>query len=733
MRQFTYSKRRANPLYRKWAILLCACWVTVSSLSAQTTPSSAPTPAEATLYGVIQGDQNQIRFYWETRNWPVWLSGYQIKYREPGSDSWTPVHQGTVFPSFQPERNWKSQGLSEEEVATLLSVRTQTFGQRIPDRPTNEVIALLRQFDGLQSGDRLSQKRDFNLALFSGFALVEKMAGPVSEYEQRVYGLFTVDDQGQADNDPVSTWQAQVFDRTEPTLAEVQQSVKDGVVVLDWEYPSPLAQARALFGFWIYREDPVTKEWIPLVKTPLGDAKRDPSTFQFRFYDTEGNALLNQRYAIVGESMFQESFGQTVIDFEADRFLPMPRPFIANHTVVNDADILLDWTYPDNAMDRLKGFYVERATNGVFTRVSPLLSPHLRAFTDQGEKQYASVYDFRLVAVDKWDKEWIGRRLPLLYLGRSRPPKPSGLTGEFLVKNGTHGVMLKWTPVPATDLRTDTFRISSDLTDPGNLLLQTQIQPIKGNRYFYPLPINGGRWINVAVVPFTEEGISGEPAKVSVYIPTIQLPSPTRLNASFDKNAYSLQLKWSYSEHVPDLEGFQILMDGAPLEDLGQLDPDRRSCVIESEDFEKGSTHRISIVAVGGVEDPEPSMPLPILIQHERPQKDVPVPTGLAVGLKVAKKGKPVATLSWDIPENLEEEGLIGYALMVDYAQEGNIRRLNSLPPLAGPKFEYPLPAIANRHQFTFRLAAISKNNKTGPFAEAILTLPEAPEKGVTQ
>jgi hypothetical protein len=129
----------------------------------------------------------------------------------------------------------------------------------------------------------------------------------------------------------------------------------------------------------------------------------------------------------------------------------------------------------------------------------------------------------------------------------------------------------------------------------------------------------------------------------------------------------------------------------------------------------------------------DPSLPAPVWIRTDRLPEGILPPAGLAVVLVEDSSGAVTATLNWNPEENLEEAGLVGYALMVDYAQEGNVRRLNSLPPLSGPEFSYALPSVKDRRQFTFRLAAITKENKLGPFAEATVLLPEPTEEEIPQ
>jgi hypothetical protein len=562
-----------------------------TALMAETTPAPAggqPYP-EAVLYGHVEPEQGRVRLYWETRNWPQWLEGYAIKSRSGQSD-WSDLHADVIRPNFHPVRDWSNQGLTEAEVAALLAAREATFGQRIPDRPAEEVLALLRRYDGLQSGDRLSQKMDYNIALFSGFAYIDHVPGGAG---QRAYGLFPVDREGTVSPEPVSTWQA----RPEKPVIEqpvvVEQSVSDGVIVLEWKYAREEARQQALFGFRIYRQDKATGEWINLVETPIGSIEGDADSLHFNFYDTLGNPTEDQIYVLQAVNMFQQSFGQTESAFQAERFRPLPRPQIASHRVVNDADVLVEWSYPEKAAGRVKGFYVERAQNGTFNRISALLPPDTRNFADDGYKEYSQVYDYRVVAVDKWDKEWSGSRIILLYLGQSRPPQPTNLKGSLVIQKGQPGILLQWEPTPAADKRTRSFRILSDVNEPGNLLLQSQIEAFSGNRFFFPLKTNGGRWIEMGLLPITGEGITGDPATVEVYMPIIKLPPVTGVASSFDRNSYSVELSWDYPTNLADLSGFRVLMDGKAVPGIGELPADARSAVISSDTFKKGETYRL--------------------------------------------------------------------------------------------------------------------------------------------
>lgn len=687
---------------------------------------------EATLYGFVEPEQDLVRLYWETRNWPLWLNGYRLRVRQGSGNDWQDLHTDPIRPSFHPERDWTNQGLTEEDRAKLMQVRAESFGTRIPDRTSEEVLTLLRNYDGLQSGDRLSQKSDFNIALFSGFAYLDHL--PVdtgASVGEREYGLFAVDNAGYTASTPVSTWQAQVLSPENGAPPKVEQHVWDGIVVLKWRYDRATARERALFGFDIYRLDKESGEWELLVNNPIGSNEGDDNSLHFTFHDNAGNANVDQTYAIVGRNMFQTTFGRTEIPFLADRFRPLPTAEIARHMVVNEADVQIDWNYPADAADRVTGFYVERAENGEFERISTLLPPQSRTFRDSGSKEYSKVYDYRVIAIDKWDVEWAGPRIVLLYLGQSRPPQPENFRGSFQVQKGQPGILLEWDLPSVRDQRTASFRILSDATEQGNLRLQAQIKPFQGNRYFYPLDISGGRFIRVGLLPITEEGITGEPATTDIYMPALQLPPVTGVTASFDRNAYSVELNWEYDESFHDLKGFRILMDGQPVPGMMDWPADTRSVTFSSDTFEKGLKPRFSVLAVGGVRPAEASLPTTVWIRSDRLPEGVEPPADLKVVLVEQEEGPAVAQLSWTTPKDLEEAGLVGYALMVDYAQEGNIRRLNSLPPLAGPQFKYTLPGLEDRSSFTFQLAAITRENTLGPVSEAVLQVPE-PVPGTT-
>jgi hypothetical protein len=684
--------------------------------------------SEAVLFGTVESSESRIRFYWETRNWPLWLAGYRIKYRNSSDDQWTDLHPDPILPTFDPVRDWSNQGLRPDEVASLMTARQATFAKRISDRPTGEVLSLLRQYNGLQSGDRLSQKLDYNIALFSGFACIQHL-DPVEleSLTSREYGLFAVDDKGTSSPGPVSTWTTKVHPEGSGAPDVVEFDVDDGVVMIQWKYSKEEARQRGLFGFTVYRQEAGSEEWNRVVQTPLGRTGEDGDNDQYLFLDLEANPTRDARYAVVAQDVFQNEYSRIEDSFVADRFRSLPSPEIVGHKIVNDADVLLDWSFPADHAGRVKGFFVERSEKGVFSRISQLLIPSSRSFSDRDTKEYGRVYDYRIVAIDQYDQEWTGLRKVVLYLGQSKPPAPEDLRGRFLVKEGVPGILLEWEGYATQNSRTAYFRVLSDVTEPGVPRIQSQIEPFQGNRFFYPLNINGGRWLNIGLLPVTPEGITGDPATVEVYMPTIKLPAVTGLKSNFNEKDYSVYLVWNYAEELIDLRGFRILMNGEVVLDSQGLPPDSRQATVVHDNFGKGKSFKFSIVAVGGVEDSSPSVPTAVYIQSERLPEGVQAPDELAVALLEPPDNGPSAVLTWKPVEDFEEAGLKGYALMVDYAQEGNIRRLNSIPPLEGPSYQYRLPKLDDRKVFTFRIAAITKDNQLWPFAEATLELPEPP------
>lgn len=714
-------------------IAACAC----ANLSAQQAASqpSSPDPV-ANLYGTLDPEAPFLRFYWETRNWPEWLAGYRLKERTVGTEDWEPIHPEAISPNFSQERDWANQGLNEKDVQTLLEARLNTFAERIPERPPEEVLYLLIKSNGLKSGDRIAQKLDYNVALYSGFGYLHHFDPLTVEPLEKEYGLFTVDKYGDDAATPISTWITTAFSKLNDAPETINLAVKDDIVGLSWTYKEKTAKARGLFGFHVFRQDPETLEWIPLTQTPIGSSSIKYGIGHYAFNDYEGNASSDQRYAVIAADVFQQDFGRLEVTFEALRFKPLSLPAIATHKIVNDADVFIDWEFPEAENKRVHGFYVERGEKGDYERISALIPADSRDFTDKDTKEYGEVYDYRVVAIDQWEKQWTGYKTSLLYLGQAKPPTPKDLRAQFLVKEGQPGVLLEWEGPNSTNRRTAFNRIVNDITEPGNLLVQSYIEPFQGNRFFYPLTINGGRPIQFGVLPVTPEGISGDPAVVEVYMPVLKLPPASGVFAKFDPTDYEAEITWNYPEETDGLTGFRVLINGTPLPDGLEIAPDERSIIINDDRFERGQTFDFSVVALGGLEDSSPSIAAPLWIRTDRLPEEVTPPEGLSVALVDENPESLVAKLSWQPAEDLKEAGLSGYALMVDYAQEGNVRRLNSLPLLLGPEYTYQLPDAADRKAFTFRLAAITLKNEVGPFSETVLQLPERaaePETNLSQ
>ena len=101
---------------------------------------------------------------------------------------------------------------------------------------------------------------------------------------------------------------------------------------------------------------------------------------------------------------------------------------------------------------------------------------------------------------------------------------------------------------------------------------------------------------------------------------------------------------------------------------------------------------------------------------------DTREPDGLTVEL-VANDHDQFAKLSW-APVDFEKRGVLGYVLYADYASEGNVLRLSSVPLIKSNEYNYKLKDPL-RDSYTFRIAEMRDDRKIGPYAEVSLNIPQ--------
>ena len=77
--------------------------------------------------------------------------------------------------------------------------------------------------------------------------------------------------------------------------------------------------------------------------------------------------------------------------------------------------------------------------------------------------------------------------------------------------------------------------------------------------------------------------------------------------------------------------------------------------------------------------------------------------------------------LCWSAPTGANDK-IEGYAFYSDYAREGNVRRLNSLPIIRDHQFIYTLKN-KQRNTLTIRIATVGKDGVHGRYSEVVIPI----------
>jgi hypothetical protein len=658
------------------------------------------------LHGNVEG--GKLKLYWETRDWPADLYGFNLKRRNlrAAKSEWETLNKRPISPEFIKEKDWSNLGLTENQETDIKSKFDEYLANgQMQVMDNEEVLSVLKEKGGLRSGDRIRMKNDYNLVLMSGFGYVDNTYSPNDSLE---YGIFYVQDNRKEKEAVLDVYKTQNLDNLK---ADIEFNRINPGIELTWKLEKTKVESFGLFGFMVYRNDE------GIVEGALGKYKDDENFVWWKYYDEIVDNTKDYTYAIAPVNMFQFELKQFKKKYEAKRYATLTPPELNELELVEDIHIRLSWNQLNQQiMDRVEGYRVERAEpiKNEFKAISDLLPVDSTSFVDRKYKVYGKNYIYRLVVVDDVGKEWYSKEKKILFMGQAKPPSPKNVKATYKKYGNDDYIELSWDPKAAGDTLTRGYQIYSDELKEGTLLLLISQSLITGNTYKHKIVNEGGRTFNFIVEPVGENGVQGKGVEVAHYLGTLKMPYIENIRVTVQDD-HSLHLSWEYPL-IDDLIGFTIFMNDKPV--ATEVPAEARTYLIPEAILDGSHMCYIQIQAVGKLAVSLKSLRKSLYVSGTKTEGSIPVPRNLQVKLAI-KDGQKYAKLIWEKADMQQQLGIEGYALYTDDKIPNKVEKQPDVPLIKVNEYLYKLEDD-ERGTYRFRIASINKDNEIGLYSEVI-------------
>ncbi len=662
----------------------------------------------AALFG--SSVEGQTKLYIETRDWPQDLEGFIIKKR--GADqSWEQLHPDPIKPQIGLDREWANSGLDEEQTARVMATLTEYLEQgKLKAFSEERMLSTLKKVGGLQSGDRLRMKADFQLALIMGFGFID------NQYEKDVdteYGVFFVRSNGSIKDEALATYEPQPVELTfEPRFEK-----RAGTVRCIWEIDSASIANAGVFSFDLYRgkkADQVEK----ISDVSVIPASKSNGLFRYEYTDNSADPEEDHIYAIGVVNKFQEEIIRVEKEYEASLYKALLIPSLDTITIENDTQCRLLWAADWNRQDRerIEKVVIERSLASVidFSQIGET-SADSTAFTDSTALEYGSRYLYRLKVVGTEVEYGTSSTYNYLYLGSPQAKTPAFGQATFEVIDGGPYINLVWEARATDDSATVGYLIYSDELEPDEFLLLASVGTVTSNSHRQKIGRTKGRTYQFRIEPINEYGDRAPYLELSIDVDALLLPRPQNFSVAVGDKA-SLVASWSFPEEF-NIYGFNVFMNGTMVADTSEVGKDLRSWRIAKPSITDDGMVKVRVEAIG-ILTTSSSLEKSLYLPRFRNASLVPPPENLEANLKKEKKLR-FAELKWEAPET-GGKAVIGYQLWVDESEEGYLIKQQKL--VKTNELTYQLPDT-KREAYTFRVAAVNEDRRQGPPAEVILAL----------
>ena len=304
---------------------------------------------------------------------------------------------------------------------------------------------LQEQKDNIFGFGLLLAEQNFSLAVKMGLGLMDKN---IRLDEKYLYKIFPAG--GEAGKiDTASVYIEPNYQEPLPFVELSSVEFGDRIVSLAWNFKK---HQKIYYGYRVERSTDGGLTYIPVTKTPVISMKKpgDESPFIYYLDSLPANKILYD-YRIRGLTNFDE-IGPSSNSFKG-KGIPKPievNPGITNVSENAEKGVALEWNFPTELEEKIKGFNIYRSKSRAGKRkklTTTIILPNIRNYIDH-QPELANFYTVTLI--DENDHEVTSVRR-LFQLNDKTPPNPPIELEGKIEKDGR--LTLKWALNDELDLK----------------------------------------------------------------------------------------------------------------------------------------------------------------------------------------------------------------------------------------------------------------------------------------
>ncbi len=532
-------------------------------------------------------DGKAVKLFWIVKHWNSSYTGFDIK-RKEGLQNWVKLNTAPLMPGIFSKRKFAASGCNLYDESLLKPKMYKLLKEHtVLEADYNKCLQKLNSDTSELGTMTRLMLEDFDIAMIYGFGYIDHSSTKKTAYQ---YGLFI---QGTEVLVAKTSWNYGEI----PDLDVVKELTskalpgKKGINVI-WIADTVKIKANHVAGFNIYR-DGIRMNTNRITAQDL----TDPSVFNW--FDKNVNSSEPAQYSIAAESDLDiegiiRSYAYDPADHPGE-YKKTQVAEIASLGYYFKEGTSIKWSFPKEAERYIKGFYIEKSNvPGVYNRVSGLLDPSVRSFTDKTASQVNGYIKVNVKTLYK-DRSVIsgGERL-YCYLPVTEPPSPENIKVKSVTNDKAVTLHFTWDPPVAGDSLTDYYKVYAYDTQNNKLALISS-QEIRASNFDYKLQhgLAGKRKFCITAVskinaesPFSDT--------VFVETPSIELPSPTIKKVLPDNNNKAT-IEWQYPD-ISDLKGFRLMQNGVVVADEKELRKNSRTFLTGK--LDEGTPYEYVIIAV---------------------------------------------------------------------------------------------------------------------------------------
>jgi hypothetical protein len=514
-------------------------------------------------------DGKKVMLLWLLSKWDGDITGFDIK-RKDGIDGWVKLNSQPIMPGISMKKDPAIVNADKEEVNKLKARLFKLLTSRKLSETENAGYLQSLANDKALHDMNDMMLHDYEIAQMNGFAYIDYTATKKTDYQ---YGVFI---QGTDIMLAKASWNyGEIPDmNTVKEITSKRGAGTTGVRVM-WNADVNKMKAANVAGFNIYRQG-IRLNDFPIMATGTGD----PS--EFAWDDRSANGAYPIQYSISAESIF--GIEGIIRSYTYD---PANHPDEYRKAEVTEVTpmgyyfkegINVKWNFPKEYERFIKGFYLEKNNMpGSYVRVSPLIEPAARTYTDKTPSSVSSYIRYRVVAV--YNDRTLRNGIEQLYnyFPGNEPPQPQNLIAAIETANKKDLIHLHWDAPIKGDNITAGYVVYNYSTVQNKYVPLNIDHPVKTTNYDFPFIEGSASQYKFYVIAVSKSGAESVASDtVTISMPQSILPPPT-ITKVFPYNGRA-GIQWQYTT-VSNLKGFRVFQNKMLIANESELDRNTREFV----------------------------------------------------------------------------------------------------------------------------------------------------------